>query len=454
MTQSEKMLPGERKAALSLALVYMFRMMGLFMVLPVLALYADRLPGSTPQLLGLAVGVYGLTQAVLQVPFGILSDRVGRKPVILAGLLIFALGSVVAALADHVYGVIAGRALQGAGAVAAAIMALAADLSRDSQRTKVMAIIGASIGAAFLLSLMLGPALSSLIGVSGLFWLTVALAICGALVVGLVVPTPKVLHKQAGFSWGQLAGALRDRRLLALDLSIFALHGSLMAIFVVVPFQLRDMLELSDGEHWKIYLPVMLLALLIALPVIMRSGRSGSSGRVLKISVGLLGVAVLGMALAQQWLSWLSALVVYFVAFNVLEASLPSLVSKLVPGSHKGAALGVYSTSQFLGTFVGGAVGGWVYGSVGAAAVMYLGGAIVAVWLLLLAGVSLRERLASCAVSLPKSGDEALVRWVEALESLAGVEEVLVVEEEALAYLRYAPEQINEAEIQRRARDI
>ncbi|EDY85387.1 major facilitator superfamily MFS_1 [gamma proteobacterium HTCC5015] len=449
------MLPSERRAALSLALVYMFRMVGLFVVLPVLALYADGLRGATPLLLGLAVGTYGLTQAALQIPFGIMSDRWGRKPVIVAGLLVFAVGSAVAATADSIYGVIAGRALQGAGAVASAIMALAADLSRDSQRTKVMAIIGASIGLAFMLSLMLGPVISAWVGVSGLFWLSLVLSLMGAALVWRAVPTPNSLSQSAGFSVNELKRVLLEPSLLALNLSIFCLHGSLMALFVVVPFYLRDQLGLMSEQHWWVYLPVMLVSLLVALPLIMRSGRSGAQAKALRIGVLVVGCGAAVMA-AGQWLSvwaglWLAAFALYFVGFNVLEASLPSLVSRLVPAGHKGAALGAYSTSQFLGTFVGGAVGGWALGALGVAWVIAGIAVMVAIWAVLLWRAPLETPWDSLAVFVAsKDAGAAVAAEIQALE---GVGEVHWVAVESLLYVRFLPSDISAETIYRKAKE-
>ncbi|MGM0564357.1 MAG: MFS transporter [Pseudomonadota bacterium] len=443
------MLPGERRAALSLALVYMFRMVGLFIVLPVLALHAENLPGATPLLLGLAVGVYGLTQALLQIPFGALSDHIGRKPVIVAGLLIFAAGSAVAATADSVYGVVAGRALQGAGAVAAAIMALAADLSRDDQRTKVMAIIGASIGLAFLLSLMLGPLLSAWVGVPGLFWLSLALALGGALVVIFLVPAPQRMAAASGFALHDLGRVLSDRGLLSLNLSIFCLHGSLMALFVAVPFFLRDRIGIEVDSHARVYLPVMAAALLLAVPVIMRSGRSGAQTKALRLGLLSIAAGTAAMAVFNQAPVWLGALVVYFVGFNILEASLPSLVSRLVPGSHKGAALGAYSTSQFLGTFLGGALGGWALGALGVSGVLWGVAAVVLPWALLVWRAPLDPPWQSLALALEGDADGRAV--ADRLKTLEGIEEVNWVPAESLIYVRFVPSAVGAAEIHAQA---
>ena len=253
----------EARSAASMAGIYALRMLGLFMILPVFALYADELEGATPALAGLAIGIYGMTQALLQIPYGLLSDRIGRKPVIIFGLLVFALGSAIAASADNIHLVIFGRALQGAGAIAAAVMALTADLIREEHRVKAMAIIGMSIGASFALAMVLGPVLNTWIGVPGIFWLTAVLALGGIAVVVLVVPNPVVtrVRRDAEAVPAQFASVLRDAQLFRLDIGIFALHLILTASFVVLPLALRDIAGLPANRHWEVYLPVLLLSL-------------------------------------------------------------------------------------------------------------------------------------------------------------------------------------------------
>lgn len=376
------MSAGERRAVTGLAGIYSTRLLGLFLILPVFALYAQTLEGYTPRLAGLALGIYGLTQACLQLPFGIASDRFGRKPVIAAGLVLFAIGSVVAALADSMLGVILGRALQGAGAVSAAVTALVADLTRESQRTKAMAAIGITVGASFLISIPLGSALDTIVGVGGIFWLTALLAIAGLLILWLAVPTPIRAHSpQRAPIRRELAAALRDGALLRLNIGIFALHAALTATFVVLPTALVEQAGLPAAEHAALYLPLMLLSALPLFPIISLAERRGWQRGVFAGAVLVLCLAQVALGLQQGSLWGIGvALLVFFIAFNILEASLPSLVSKLAPVSAKGAAIGVYSTFQFLGAFVGGDRGGWLHQHYGASAVFVGAAALTGVW--------------------------------------------------------------------------
>jgi len=372
----------ERRAVAGLAGIYGTRLLGLFLILPVFALYAQTLEGYTPRLAGLALGIYGLTQACLQLPFGIASDRFGRKPVIAAGLVLFAIGSVVAALADSMLGVLIGRALQGAGAVSAAVTALVADLTRETQRTKAMAMIGITVGASFLISIPLGSALNTIVGVPGIFWLTAVLAVAGMLILWFAVPTPaRAGRRERAPVLRELGAVLRDRELLRLNIGIFALHAALTATFVVLPTALVEQAGLPANEHAALYLPLMLLSALPLFPIIALSERRGWQR-------GVFAGAVLVLCLAQAALSLQNgsllgigaALLVFFIAFNILEASLPSLVSKMAPAAAKGAAIGVYSTFQFLGAFVGGDRGGWLHQHYGAAAVFAGAAALTGIW--------------------------------------------------------------------------
>jgi MFS family permease len=353
----------ERRAVASLAALYCFRMLGLFMVLPLLALYAADLPGATPTLIGLALGIYGLANALLQIPFGWLSDRVGRKPVIVAGLLLFALGSVIAAMADSVNAIIMGRTLQGAGAISATLMALVADLTREEQRTKAMAVVGMSIGLSFALALVLGPMVATLGGLPAVFWLTAALALSGIALLLLVPPSPAVgangdAAAQSGP--GQIQRVTGERDLLRLNFGVFVLHFILVAFFLVVPSLIEQTLGVDRERHWEVYLPVLLLSVVGMVPLIVLAERAGRLRQIFLLGIALVFVAIATLGFTSSILLCYVALWLFFVGFNYLEATLPSQLSKAVSPDGKGAAMGVFSTCQFMGAFAGGAGGGWL----------------------------------------------------------------------------------------------
>lgn len=382
------MTGAERRVTAVLASLISARMLGLFMLLPVLALYAADMGAAAPILIGLAVGVYGVTQASLQIPLGILSDRIGRRPVIVAGLIVFALGSVAAAMAESVQGLILGRALQGAGAISASVMALLADHTRSAIRTRAMAVIGVSIGASFILSLVLGPVISYWIGVDGLFWLTALLALV-VLVVFLTTVRDAPRANQRPMDRGALKRAVADRRLLGMDFGIFILHLMLTATFVAIPFALREMVGLAVQEHWKVYLGVMLVSLAGTIPLIVASER-GPPRPVIVLAVATLIAAQIVLARSHASLGGvLAGLWLFFAAFNFLEARLPALLSQMVPDQQRGAALGVFASAQFLGAFAGGIAAGWVLGEAGIGSVFVLCAGAASVWCLSLIAVKL-----------------------------------------------------------------
>ena len=431
------MLPSERRAAGSLAAIYIFRMLGLFIVLPVFSIFAGEYSQSTPFKIGLAIGVYGIFQAVLQVPFGMLSDRFGRKIMISIGLVMLALGSVLAATAETIYMVILGRALQGAGAISAVIMALAADLTRDDQRTKIMAILGASIGFAFVLALMLGPLLITLFSISALFWLTAATAIIGLILLHTVVPDPDVLIHRAetGAKLGTMRQLLRNPQLARLDVSIFVLHMIITATFLVVPLLLRD-LGLVAELHWQVYLPAMGVAVLVLIPMMM-----GAERNYLK---PVLLICVAGLLLTQVFF-WLApgsvrnvfiGVCLFFCFLTVLESLFPSLVSRIAPADAKGSAMGVYSSSQFMGGFVGGAGGGWLYGAFGPQAVFIALAVVCTLWLVFLKDFVSPEKLFMRRYRLSDAELRQIPETLDALKTKPGVAEVGFVEAEGVAYLK------------------
>ncbi|MCE9782422.1 MFS transporter [Shewanella algae] len=428
----------ERKVAFSLASVFGLRMMGLFMIMPVFALYGQDLKGFSPLWVGIAIGAYGLTQAILQIPMGILSDRIGRKPVILGGLLVFALGSVLAAMSDSIYGVVAGRALQGMGAIAAAVLALAADLTRDEQRTKVMAIIGMCIGFSFALSLLVGPVVAQHLGLSGLFALTAGLALLGMLIVQLLVPNP-VAHAPKGDTMaepGKLKNMLKDPQLFRLDAGIFILHLVLTAVFVALPLDLVDA-GLAKEKHWILYFPAFVGAFFLMVPLIIIGVKRNNTKGMFQLALLIMLAALLAMALFSHSLWVLAvAIVAFFTGFNYLEASLPSLIAKFCPVGAKGSAMGVYSTSQFLGAFCGGLLGGGAYQIMGAAGVFTVAVVLLIIWLALTLGMKNPVLLKSYTLEAQVNGREHAQKMAAELSALQGVAEAIVVLEEKVAYLK------------------
>ena len=392
---SVSMSAAELKAALSLASVFFLRMLPLFMILPVLSLSENTYMYATPQLLGLALGIYGLTQASLQIPFGMLSDRWGRKPIIVLGLIIFGIGSLIAATADSVNGLLIGRALQGAGAVAAALMALAADLTRKECRTKAMAYIGISIGAAFSIAFILGPILYAYIGIKGLFYLSACLSILAIITLLTIVPSPtKKVRNVNSPNLRDIKSDLVNTSLIKLDISIFSSHLILMANFVAIPITLRDSMQLPTISHWQVYLTAIFASLFIMVPFIMFGERLKKENLFLILSILLIMLSQIGLALFGLSLNFIIIfLVLFFGAFNYLEALLPSKVSKTAQKNTKGTALGVYSTSQFIGIFIGGLAGGFFYQQFGLISVHLFCLFITFLWLLLMLFFSKNENL-------------------------------------------------------------
>ncbi len=434
---NSSVLPFERRAVASLAALYAFRMLGLFMVLPVLSLYGDDYSESTPLLLGLALGVYGFSQALLQIPFGMLSDRWGRKPIIIFGLLMFALGSVVAAMSDSIQGLILGRCLQGAGAIASPIMALVADLTSDENRTKAMASLGASIGVSFAVALILGPLLSGWGRMDAIFWLTAVLALLGIVILVRWVPSPTLntpAHRDAGAVPTLLLETLRKGELLRLNFGIFVLHYVLMACFVVMPLILESQLGIGRDHHWQVYLPVLILSFIVMVPFIIVAEKRRKIKPVFVFAVVLLALA---SWLLGQWQGQIKGFIValfcFFVAFNMLEATLPSLMSKVAPAGAKGTASGIYSTSQFLGAFAGGVSGGWMLQTYGVLMVFSICALLVVVWVFVALTMNPPRFLKNAQVSFTGVAPEEAS---SKLSALPGVVEVLLIQEDQMAYLK------------------
>lgn len=374
----------EKKALTGLALLYASRMLGLFMVLPILTLYGQSLTGATTVLLGIALGIYGITQAVLQIPLGMLSDRFGRKPVIAAGLLIFIIGSVIAALSEHVLGVVIGRALQGAGAIASVILALLADYTRPEERTKAMAIVGAIIGGSFVLAVVIGPVIASAFGLSGVFWATSLMALAGLVIVyWLPTPPPAKVHEERRWQGSQLGRVVRDRQLVPLNIGVFVLHLTMTMMFVGLPVVLVQQGILGDQLGW-VYAPVMVLSFLGMVPMIALAERRKAHRAFLILAGAFITLAMAGLGLSS--VAWLSIGLVwlFFVGFNFVEASLPSLISRRAPEYARGTAMGVFSTGQFLGAALGGLSGGMAYQHWGMGGIAMIGIAVMLVWMVLL----------------------------------------------------------------------
>jgi MFS family permease len=391
----------EVRASVSLASIFGLRMLGLFLILPVFAVHATTLPGGdNATLVGLAMGMYGLTQAIGQIPFGIASDRYGRKRIIVIGLLLFIAGSLLAAIDTHVLWVIVGRAVQGAGAVSAAVTALIADSTRDEHRTKAMALVGASIGLTYAASLVMAPVLYAAIGMRGMFLLVALLAAAAIAVVLFVVPqAPPRSPERASF-----IDVLRDGELMRMNFGVFALHAIQMSMFVVLPNVLVGAGGLPIDQHWKIYLPVVLASFVLMLPPIFLGEKRGRMKQVFVTAIALLLIVEVGLraAVVQPQLSFgllVMLMLAFFVAFNILEASQPSLVSRLAPAGSRGAALGVYNTMMAIGLFAGGAGGGLLAQHVGGPAVFTAGCLLTVAWLIIAASMKNLPRRAERAAA-------------------------------------------------------
>jgi MFS family permease len=445
------MNPTELRAGLSLAGVFGLRMLGLFFILPVLAVHAANIRGGDNlTLVGLALGAYGLSQGLLQIPFGMASDHWGRKPMLYAGLLVFAAGSFLGIAADDIWTMIAARTLQGAGAISSVAMALAADLTREHHRTKVMAMIGSTIGLMFALSLVGAPLLYREIGMEGLFALTGILCLAALAVVKFQVPEPP-LHVHAAPSEGSLRAALLDAELLRLNGGILILHIVLYAMFVVVPPLLVEA-GLALPEHWKLYLPVVVGSFALMVPAILYADRRHRAKAVLIGAVAMLAVIQAGLATLSGGIVLLAALMLgFFVAFNVLEALLPSLVSRIAPVRGRGVAIGVYNTTQTLGVFFGGLLGGWVASRYGTTGVFAACAVLALLWLGFVAGMRAPapqvNGLSSITFSI--ASGVSLEGLREALAGVHGVHEAEVFAAERIAHLKVVPGQWDEHRVRK-----
>ncbi|WP_286264462.1 MFS transporter [Thalassotalea atypica] len=428
----------EKKAAFSLATVFGLRMLGLFMILPVFAIYGPELKGYSPIWLGLAIGAYGLTQALLQIPMGILSDKFGRKPIILAGLVVFMIGSIVAAMSDTIYGVVLGRAMQGMGAIAAAILALAADLTREEQRPKVMATIGMFIGLSFTVALVIGPVITKSFGLSGLFWFTAILTVLAMLLIQFMVPNSvnKAPKGDNVAMLDQLSNLFTHPQLFRLNVGVFTLHMVLTACFIYLPLKLIDSGLLLEN-HWQLYLPALFGSFFLMVPFMIIGMKKQKEK---EMFAGAIALLALTLALFSQLPNNLTTLVVlivmFFAAFNYLEATMPSILSRIAPAGVKGSAMGIFSSSQFLGAFVGGALGGALSSSYGESGVFVVMACCAVVWLLIALGMKRQTKSKSFSFTTAFASEQQADDAAEKLINMPGVVEATLVHSEAVAYLK------------------
>lgn len=428
----------EKKAAFSLAAVFGLRMLGLFMILPVFAIYGETLTGYSPIWLGLAIGAYGLTQALLQIPMGILSDKFGRKPIILLGLVIFLIGSIVAALSDSIYGVVIGRALQGMGAIASAVLALAADLSREEHRPKVMATIGMFIGLSFTFAMILGPIVAESFGLSGLFWFTAGLTIGAMVLIQFMVPrTVNKAPKGDNVALPEQVGNLiKHPQLSRLNIGVFVLHMALTACFVTLPKQFVEA-GLALNEHWQLYLPTLLGSFFLMVPFMIAAIRKQKERQMFSAAVLLLTISLVSFWLLPGALWQLILLVLlFFTAFNYLEATMPSILSRIAPAGVKGTVMGIYSSSQFMGAFVGGVVGGAVATHYGEKTIFIVMAAICLLWFVISLGMKALKKSKSFSFATSIECEEEAEKIADKLIVMPGVVEATLVQEDAVAYLK------------------
>ena len=422
-------------SVLPIAALFAFRMLGLFMLIPVFTIYANQLHEATPTLIGIALGSYGLSQGLLQIPFGMLSDRYGRKPIIMIGLILFACGSLLGAFSTSIYTMILARILQGMGAIGSVLIALLADLTEDKQRTKAMAVIGMTIGLSFSLAMVISPSLTYYFGLSGIFYLTTLLAICGLVLLYVVIPTPAkdVFSSKSPASLAIFKQVLSNRHLQRLNVGIFCQHFILTATFFSVPMLLQQQ---HLTQQWHFYLPLMLFSFLLMIPFILLGEKKRQLKSVFLGSVFAMGLCQFALAfLSSDWLALSSLLFIYFVGFNILEASLPSLISKQAGPSSKGSAMGIYSSSQFLGLFAGGSMAGILYQFGGSKGIFIANGVMALFWLV----VSFYIQPYAYQLTLPfsyENNTQDPSHLALDLKGLAGVVDVLIVQEERMIYVR------------------
>lgn len=440
----------ENLVIVNLALILSFRMLGLFMIYPIFAFYAPEYIHATPQLIGAALGIYGLTQALLQLPLSQLSDKLGRKPIIIGGLIFFVLGSILAASTNNIIWLIIGRGFQGIGAIGSTLIALAADLTPVENRTKAMSILGITIGLSFALAMVLGPLVNARLQLQGIFWLTAIFGLVSILIVALLIPTPKVFIRQpeSKNSYQVLKTLLSDNSLLKLNVSILILHALLTASFAIIPLLLAKM-GFGINTQWQVYLPILLIAFIITMPLLLLSEKKNSIK--LAISLAILALAVANLAL-WRYHSTATAitieLFVFFTGFTLLEAILPSLISKIAPSQHKGTAMGIYSSFQFLGIFIGGMAVGFIRSHWNDLSIFFISFIIAILWLLYMYPMKNPPKLKTKLVPLSKSLNLGSAQQVaKKFLSIPGVIDAEVSLEDCIAYLKVDNKMFNETHV-------
>jgi predicted MFS family arabinose efflux permease len=438
----------EKRSTFLLATIYAFRMLGLFMILPIFTLYANRFADSTSFLIGVALGIYGLSQALLQIIFGITSDKIGRKPVIVFGLILFIFGSIIAACSHTIYGVIIGRAIQGAGAIGSTLTAMVADVTKEENRMKAMSIIGMTIGLSFIVAIILSPLLNNIIGLSGIFWLTASFGVIGIFIITIMLPTPKnhILHRDSGTVLGDIIKIIKMPELLRLNYGIFALHATLTALFIIIPQILTNVINIEPDHQWYIYLPVLVLSFIFMIPFIIAAE---AKRKMKKIFVGAIATLAASQALLilfhQNVIPISLILLVFFTCFTFLEASLPSLISKISPAGKKGTAMGVYSSMQFFGIFIGGSLGGVLYHHFAANGIFSFCLILTLIWVFIAYKMKNPKHLSSLIVNISKKTEHAKTTLLD----IKGVEDAAICEEEMVAYLKVDKEVLDNQELKK-----
>lgn len=439
----------EVHTVIAIGLLYVVRMLGLFMVLPVLPLVGDELGGVTPLLIGIAIGAYGLSQAILQIPLGLLSDRIGRKPVIFAGLAIFVLGGLLAGITDNIYGVIAGRFLQGCGAISSTLLALVSDVTRVEYRARAMAVVGMSIGFSFAAALILGPLLAAWSGIAGVFLFAAGAGVVGILLVATMVPASTVRshNPQVGVSLDLIGDVLGNSDLRRTTAGVFMLHYLLMSSFIVFPLAMRATGTIADADHHWVYFWLLLLTFILMGPFMWFSDRPGATKPMLLAMISVFVVSSLLLSGVNSYIPVLISMGIFFMAFNLLEVIMPALVSKVAPIDQRGTAMGVYSTAQFAGGFAGGGLGGFIVSAWDISFLMYVNAAICIVWFLYSLGLSKPGNYRTVTCRLSGHDQLSASQVADALLSVAGVLDVALIQDERLAYLKVDNDRYDEEQL-------